>query len=272
MSVIELKELKFERESEFESILTKNPNIIEEGLKIIDTQVVASRGPLDILGVDSGNVLVVIELKIVESDEMLWQALDYYDWVFRNIDSIKRMYQDYEIDYSQEPRLMLIASSFSDAIKRRAIYLEPPVELLEYKYLQADDKKGILLSPVSLPTSPVDEIPEGHKSVEDHVEYITDKQSRELCRDVIERIKNIGNNIQVLSRKPHISFYIKGSKFAHLSTRREYFWIGTHINEEWKGTKIEVREDFERIFENIKKSFQSLGGTSVSQRRKNEEE
>lgn len=208
MSVIELKELKFERESEFESILINNPNIIEEGLKIIDTQIVTSRGPLDILGVDSGNVLVIIELKIVESDEMLWQALDYYDWVFMNIDSIKRMYQDSKIEHSQEPRLMLIAPTFSDVIQRRAIYLEAPVELLEYKYLQADDKRGILLNPVSLPNSPADEIPEGYKSVEDHVKHITDEQSRELCRDVIERIKSIGNEYTSAKQKiSHLFLY-----------------------------------------------------------------
>jgi len=266
MSIIELKELKFERESEFESILTENPNIIEEGLKIIDTQVITSRGRLDILGLDSGNVLVIIELKITESDEMLWQALDYYDWALRNIDSIKRMYPDYEIHYRQALRLMLIAPSFSDAIKRRAIYLEPSVELLEYKYLQAGDKKGVLVSPVSLPTPP--EVTDGRGSIDDLVKYISNEQAREICKDVIERIKNIGNNIQVLSRKYHISFYVSGSRFAALSPRREYFWIDTYINEEWKATKIEAIEDFESIFENIKKSFQKVGGTLALQEKK----
>jgi len=261
MSIIELKELKFEREAEFESILTENPNIIEEGLRIIDTQVITNRGRLDILGLDSGSVLVVIELKIGESDEMLWQALDYYDWVFRNIDSIKRMYPNYEIDYSQGPRLMLIAPSFSDTIKRRAIYLEPSGELLEYKYLQAGDKEGILFSPVSLPTGPPDDVPPDRPPIETLVNYITNEQSREICKNVIEQIRSIGNNIQVLSRKYHIPFYVSGSRFAALSPWREYFWIDTYINEEWKAAKIEAIEDFESIFEDIKKSFQKVGGT-----------
>jgi RecB family endonuclease NucS len=266
MSIIELKELKFDSESEFESILTENPNLIEEGLKIVDTQVITNRGRLDILGLDSGKVLVIIELKIVESDEMLWQALDYYDWVFRNIDSIKRMYPNNEIDYNQPPRLMLIAPSFSDAIKRRAIYLDPSVELLEYKYLQAADKKGMLLIPVSLPT--VDGISGGRPPIETLVNYITNEQSREICKNVIEQIRTIGNNIQVLSRKYHISFYVSGSRFAALSPRREYFWIDTYINEEWKATKIEAIKDFESIFENIKESFQKVGGILALQEKK----
>jgi hypothetical protein len=127
MSVIGLKELKFERESELEAILTENPNVIEEGLSVIDTQVITNSGRLDILGLDSGKALVVIELKIEESDEMLWQALDYYDWVFRNIDTVKRLYPNSEVDYGQTPRLMLIAPRFSEVIKRRAVYLEASV-------------------------------------------------------------------------------------------------------------------------------------------------
>ncbi len=117
MSVIGLKELKFERESELEAILTENPSVIEEGLSVIDTQVITNSGRLDILGLDSGKVLVVIELKIEASDEMLWQTLDYYDWVFRNIDTVKRLYAGSDIDYSQTPRLMLIAPGFSEVIK-----------------------------------------------------------------------------------------------------------------------------------------------------------
>ena len=71
MSVIGLRELKFDRESELESILIGNPRLVEEGLSIIDTQVMTNNGRLDILGLDNGNALVVIELKIEESDDML---------------------------------------------------------------------------------------------------------------------------------------------------------------------------------------------------------
>ncbi|KKM01404.1 hypothetical protein LCGC14_1794790, partial [marine sediment metagenome] len=42
--------------------------MIEDGLKYIDHQRNTDRGPLDVLFVDSGNALVVAELKINEDD------------------------------------------------------------------------------------------------------------------------------------------------------------------------------------------------------------
>lgn len=261
MSIIELKELKFEKESELEAILIENPNVIEEGLSVMDTQVITNSGRLDILGLDSGKALVIIELKIEESDDMLWQTLDYYDWVFRNIDTVKRLYPNSEIDYSQTPRLMLIAPAFSEVIKRRAVYLETSVELQEYKYLVAGDEKGILLSPVSIPAAPWDKMPEKRPSLGELVRYITNQQSRELCQKVIQHIKNIGPSIQALTRKYHIAFYVKGSRFASISPRREFFWVGTYIGEDWKATKIETEEDFDNILEDVKTSFQKLGGS-----------
>ena len=261
MSVIGLKELKFERESELEAILTENPNVIEEGLSVIDTQVITNSGRLDILGLDSGKALVVIELKIEASDEMLWQTLDYYDWIFRNIDTVKRLYPDSDIDYSQTPRLMLIAPGFSEVIKRRAVYLETSVELQEYKYLEAGNEKGMLLSPVSIPPAPWDERPEKRRSPEELVGYITNEQSRELCQRVIERIKSIGTSIQALSRKYHIALYVRGSRFAAISPRREFFWVETYIGEEWKATKIGTEEDFDNILEDVKTSFLKLEGS-----------
>ena len=69
------------QEKLLEEMIRKVPELIEEGLKYIDHQKRTERGRLDVLLVDSGNALVVAELKTIEDDEMLVQGLDYYDYI-----------------------------------------------------------------------------------------------------------------------------------------------------------------------------------------------
>lgn len=53
--MLDIKQVKT-TEKELEDMLKDNLHLIEEGLKFIDNQIVAGRGPLDILAVDNGAV------------------------------------------------------------------------------------------------------------------------------------------------------------------------------------------------------------------------
>jgi len=63
-------------ERELESFVKLSLSNIETGLTLIDTQVNTYRGPLDVLAADNEGCLVVIELKVKENDDMLFQAVD----------------------------------------------------------------------------------------------------------------------------------------------------------------------------------------------------
>ena len=76
-------------EKQLEEIARKAPHLIEEGLGYVGHQQRTNRGPLDVLFVDSGNALVVAELKVTEDDGMLVQSIDYYDYITINIKIIK---------------------------------------------------------------------------------------------------------------------------------------------------------------------------------------
>src|SRR3989338_4001361 len=98
-------------EKQLEDLIRQGANLIEEEVRYIDHQRNTERGPLDVLMVDSGNALIVAELKIVEDDTMLVQGIDYYDDISKNIEGISRVYKDFHIDPSQSARLFLIAPS-----------------------------------------------------------------------------------------------------------------------------------------------------------------
>jgi len=52
--MIETKQVEL-AERELEAMLRENSNLVEEGLRFIDDQMAAGRGPLDIVAVDSGH-------------------------------------------------------------------------------------------------------------------------------------------------------------------------------------------------------------------------
>ena len=86
-------------EQQLEDLVRQYTGEIEEGLVYIDHQNwTAAGGRLDVFMVDSGRAFVVAELKIVEDDGMLLQALDYYDYVASHVEAFARLYIEQKPD------------------------------------------------------------------------------------------------------------------------------------------------------------------------------
>jgi RecB family endonuclease NucS len=91
-------------EQQLEYLLKKDPEQIEKGLKIIANQVVTPKGKIDLLCVDEERVLTVVELKLDQDDDQLKQAINYYDWVFENMDWIRSTYPKFNISDDYRPK------------------------------------------------------------------------------------------------------------------------------------------------------------------------
>ena len=125
-------------ESQLEEMVRQGAELIEAGLRFVDHQTFAGRGPLDVLLVDSGNALVVAELKVVQDDGMLVQGIDYYDYVLRNVDGYAQAYKMHKIDSRQDPRLFLIAPSFSVALLNRIKWIDIPISLFTFQCIELE--------------------------------------------------------------------------------------------------------------------------------------
>ncbi len=128
-------------ERQLEDLIRQEANSIEEGVRYIDHQRNTERGPLDVLMVDSGNALIVAELKIDEDDTMLVQGIDYYDCISKNIEGTSRAYKDFNMDPNQPVRLFLIAPSFSVSLLNRCKWIDIPISLFTYKCIIVEDSK-----------------------------------------------------------------------------------------------------------------------------------
>lgn len=107
----------FGEEEDLKQAILKRPEVIEEGLKIIETERKVSTGYIDILAKDLNGVLTVIELKkITAGEEAVAQLLSY-------VNSLRK-------ETGQNVRGVLVAPKFT---KRALLLLKK--HNLEYKKL-----------------------------------------------------------------------------------------------------------------------------------------
>ncbi len=246
-------------EKQLEDLIRQTPDNIEPGLKYIDHQRFTNRGPLDLLMVDSGNALVVAELKVVEEDSMLVQGIDYYDYISRNLEGFARIYKDYNIDPKQSIRLVLIAPSFSISLINRCKWIDIPISLFTFKAIKLENSKEIIpvFAETTIPSTP--EILESY-SLDDRLKYITDNDSRNNAKNLLKDIQDWDKtNILIEPTKYDISLKSSGRVFAYLSPRRQFYVIYTYDNEKkWTGYPIKDKNDLENAIQLMKMNIERI--------------
>ena len=260
----EVKSLEIS-EGELESFVKLSLDNIETGLTLIDTQVNTYRGPLDILAVDSEGCLVVIELKVKKNDDMLFQAVDYCDWVQQNIDSVSRMYRNIhpkvEVNYKKPPRIMLIAPSFSSSLKRRAKYLDISIDLYIYRLIEIGGKRGLLFEEVKIP--PQRFPPSSPKTIPDLMSQPQNVEYRTLVGKLDKAIRGVGGDIEPYPTTQYIGYKIKGSCIASIHPRKTACPYVDILGEEgWESLSLESKNDIEKILNLVNKAYRLKKGVA----------
>src|SRR3990172_3974597 len=143
-------------EQQLEDLLRQHVDLLEDGLRYIGHQRLTESGRLDVLLVDSGRSLVLAELKVIEDDAMLLQAIDYYDYVSSHLETLARLYSGFSIDPTQPVRLFLVAPSFSQALIVRCKWIDVPISLFEYQCIRLEGSTKMIpvFSERSIPSPP----------------------------------------------------------------------------------------------------------------------
>ncbi|HWD92275.1 MAG TPA: endonuclease NucS domain-containing protein [Verrucomicrobiae bacterium] len=260
------KQIEIDKERELEDLVIKDPDAIEQGLKCLTHQRHASGNFIDVLAVDADGVLVVIELKIGEDDEMLFQALDYYDWVASNRDRLANEYQSRaKIVAEEDPRIVLVASNFTDRLKRAMRYFEPRTTLMEYSCLTTKGgEKGLFCKEVFYESENgfVPSI-----SLENSLSYVKPENVRRACKKVHDQIVAIGPDMESVPRDGYIRFKCKNRVVGDISLRRTFFVVWWCLgNNEWDGVKkLASLRDWEvkkaKVLKAYAKQYHELGGS-----------
>jgi hypothetical protein len=250
-----------------EDMVRRAPALIEEGLRFVDRQAFTTRGPLDVLLVDSGNALVVAELKVVEDDGMLVQGLDYYDYVARNLSGFASAYQQHGMDASQEPRLLLLAPSYSVTLLNRIKWVKMPVSLFTVQCIEFEDAEGDIIpvyTEIAAPTLPE---PPSVYDIERRYSYITDRTVRQLAKRVVAQLRGFdAERVSVDPTKYDISAKVVGRVFAYLAPRRQYFLVYTNdADGKWTGYRVNSEGDLDGVMSVVRANFEKVGGGALNE-------
>jgi predicted transport protein len=258
---IRFKQTSVSKESDLEELICADPNCLEEGFKIVDRQVKTSYGPISILGIDSGNCLTIVELKVVPNEEMLMQALDYFAWVSENTDSLKRMYPSIPIDYAQSPRIILVSPSFSDSLRRRIGFIREDINIILLAYSVIDFKSERFVNMIEIPTLIVPTPPAQTKKLENFVAYIQNGASRELYKEARNKILQLApSGIQENYAHKYIDFRYADNPIAVLIPRRNYFKLELSEGGNWISITVENKDELEKALQKIKTNLIRLSG------------
>ena len=145
-----IEKLKIESNQELEQIITNEINKIEKDLTVICSNVpINEKATLDILCHDNRGQLVIVQLSVDEDDIMLLHGIQSLDYVNKFKSFLKATYNKHKISDKEKPRLILIAPSFSDALRLAVEGMKGmQVDLYEWEYLKLGDHKGLRLQPI----------------------------------------------------------------------------------------------------------------------------
>lgn len=256
--------LKYERsdlsEKELEDRIIKNPDLIESGLIYLEHQRHTTGGRLDILFVDSNGILTIAELKVVEDSYMLFQALDYFDFVAEKIESFTRLHPKEKIDVEKYPRLMLIAPAFSSVLVNRCKWLNPDIQisLFVYQYIKfekiKEDTLVFIPEEISVPPAIITKAPE----LDELLSCIKVNDARELAKKFLEEVKAISSDVTVDPLQRGKSIKYQGYVLFYWQPRQSYVLISTYNDEgKWESVKVSEQKSYDKAIGMIKNTMKS---------------
>jgi predicted transport protein len=127
---------EFKNEAELQKLIEKNlPYVM--GIRLIASEYPIPNGRIDTLGLDEDEVPVIIEYKWKKDLSAIVQGLFYLNWVMQNkkpFESIvkDKLGKDINVNWSPQPRLIIIAQDFDTKELSAINLMGPSVELKKY--------------------------------------------------------------------------------------------------------------------------------------------
>ena len=97
------KRYELQSEKELHGIIQSELDSLEEGLELLKYEMTIGKGIPDFLCRDSGGRLVIIDVKLQENENILFQALRYYADVNKNRYVIAEIFSQKNVDPKQSP-------------------------------------------------------------------------------------------------------------------------------------------------------------------------
>ena len=146
-----LRPLRSPGRSQLISLLRQQTSALEDGIRAIDSNIPCceAAGNIELLALDRLNQLTIIDMDENPNDSLLLRGFGHFDWIVRHIPIIRRMYQEQMIDFSLQPRLILVAPEFSPLLRSAARHARSlQIDCLKYHTIALAGGSGIFFEHV----------------------------------------------------------------------------------------------------------------------------
>jgi hypothetical protein len=132
------------------ALLMEFTGALEDGLRAIDASVPCYPcGEIDLLAVSRGSQLTLIDVETTMNDALALRGIAHVHWVLRHLPNVRRMYREHGINFSLQPRLVLLAPQFSPLLRSVARQMTGPhAQWMRYHTVESAGGTGILFEPV----------------------------------------------------------------------------------------------------------------------------
>ncbi len=213
---------------------------LERGLRIIDRGLIITKQTLDILAVDMLGQLTIIEMEYEENEAVILRALEHFDWIMHNINSVAHKYNKENIDITIAPRIMLISTRFSEDFTRKLTYVNTAdIELYEYELNSEDGIKKLRFRPRVFSLSEHKTIEINKPRLEDLIDSIKVAQLKQLCRRVIKDCLDSLKDALIDTSTGYIEIRKQNKRLLGIYPQPTFFWVSFSSSGRWDGIKIE---------------------------------
>lgn len=165
-----------------------------------------------------------------------------------------------KIKAENTPRLLLIAPSFTETVRRIAKYVNAELELIEFHAFQNEKgERGLICNSIDFGQAPVPpEIP----SLEKKMEYFQSEKVKELFQEALNELKAKQVEIKPI-HDLWISFWYRGKRFMYAAPKRNFFVVEVlKTDGNWSGRiRISTRKEWEKTSQkHVEKYVQYLDG------------
>ncbi|MCM8783281.1 MAG: hypothetical protein NC818_00675 [Candidatus Omnitrophica bacterium] len=226
---------------------------LERGLRVLDRNLILTKRPLDILAVDLLGELVIIELEVGDDETVILRALEHFDWILNNINSIVQKYNKDKIDITLAPRIIIVGGNFGEDFIRKLSYVNTTkIELYEYELKNEDGISHLILRPYALSVSVQKNIEISKPRFEDLINSIKILSLRQLCHRIIRELRNINIDATVDTSRGFIEMQEKGKILLRVYPQTDFFWVSFSSHGRWQGIKVDEVKKGEEIIRRLR--------------------
>ncbi|MCM8779020.1 MAG: endonuclease NucS [Candidatus Omnitrophica bacterium] len=233
-------------------LLIEGISNLERGLRILDRNLIITKNPLDILAVDILGELVIIELETGGDEVVILRALEHFDWILNNLNSIVQKYSREKIDITLAPRIVIIAGNFNEDFVRKLSYVNTTrIELYEYELKNEEGISRLNLKPYALSVLSNKKIELSRPALEDLINFIQPLPLRQLCQKIISEVRKKHIGALVDTSRGFIEVQDKGRILLRIYPQNHFFWISFSPRGKWQGIKIDNMKGEEEILSRL---------------------